>query len=412
MTTTSSSAAAAAGAAPLSRRARNAAPSPTLAITAKANQMKADGINVIAFGAGEPDFDTPEHVKQAAVDALAKGYTKYTPSAGIPALKKAICDKFQSENNLDYAPNNVIVSCGGKHSLYNVFQTLCDDGDEVIIPAPYWVSYPEQVKLAGAAPVLIDTTDETGFAPTVEQIKNAITARTRLFVLNSPSNPTGAMWPRETVEALAELAVEHGFYVISDEIYEKIVYDGNRPVSIAAFGPQIKKQTITVNGVSKTYSMTGWRIGYAAGEAEIIAAMGRIQDSVTSNPTSIAQYAAVAAMTGPQAFLNDWVAEFDRRRRVIVDGLNAIPGITCRTPEGAFYVFPNIAGLLGSQFQGRAIASGDDFADYLLKEAQVAVVPGGGFGAPNYMRLSYATSMEAITEGLERIEKAVAALGK
>jgi len=395
----------------LSQRALNCAPSPTLAITAKANQMKADGIDVIAFGAGEPDFDTPDHIKQAAVDALAKGFTKYTPSAGIPALKKAICEKFARDNGLEYAPNNVIVSCGGKHSLYNVFQAICEEGDEVIIPAPYWVSYPEQAKLADATPVILNTSDASGFAPTVEQIKAAITPRTKVFVLNSPSNPTGAMWPEATIRALAEMAVENDFFVISDEIYEKIVYDGNKPLSIATLGAEIKKKTITVNGVSKTYSMTGWRIGYAAAEAEIVAAMGRLQDAVTSNPTSIAQYAALAAITGPQEFLNDWVAEFDRRRQAIVAGLNEIPGITCRKPDGAFYVFPNISGLIGKRTPGgKAIGNSDEFADYLLADAQVAVVPGSGFGAPEYARLSYATSMQAIERGLERIAKAVAAL--
>lgn len=398
-------------ASPLSARARNAAPSPTLAITAKANAMKADGLDVIGFGAGEPDFDTPEHIKQAAVDALAKGYTKYTPSAGIPALKKAICEKFARDNDLAYGPNNVIVSCGGKHSLYNVFQALCNEGDEAIIPAPYWVSYPEQAKLAGARPVVIETNDASGFAPTVQQIEQAITPRTKVFVLNSPSNPTGAMWPEETIHALADLAVKHDFYVISDEIYEKIVYDNNRPVSIAALSPEIKRRTLTVNGVSKTYSMTGWRIGYAAGEAEIVSAMGRIQDSVTSNPTSIAQYAAVAALTGPQDFLSDWVAEFDRRRQEIVVALNAIPGVSCVTPGGAFYVFPNVSGLLNKRTPGgKVINSGDDFADYLLQDAQVAVVPGAGFGAPDYMRLSYATGMDAIQRGVERIGNAVHAL--
>jgi aspartate aminotransferase len=397
---------------PLSRRALNSAPSPTLAITAKANQMKADGIDVVAFGAGEPDFDTPDHIKQAAVDALAKGFTKYTPSAGIPALKKAIIDKLERDNGLTYGPANVIVSCGGKHSLYNIFQALCESGDEVIIPAPYWVSYPEQVKLADATPVIIPTTDASGFAPTVDQLRSAITPKTKIVVLNSPSNPTGAMWPRETIEALAALAVENDFYVISDEIYEKIVYDGNKPVSIASLGPEIKKRTITVNGVSKTYSMTGWRIGYAAGEAEIVAAMGRIQDSVTSNPTSIAQYAAVAAITGPQEFLNGWVAEFDRRRQVIVKGLNAIPGITCVNPDGAFYVFPNISALFGKTpvSGAKRIETSDDFADYLLASASVAVVPGSGFGAGEYVRLSYATSMATIEKGLTRIADAIANL--
>jgi aspartate aminotransferase len=396
----------------LSQRALNVAPSPTLAITAKANQLKADGLDVVAFGAGEPDFDTPQHVKDAAVDAMAKGFTKYTPSAGIPALKKAIVDKFARDNGLTYAPNQVIVSCGGKHSLYNIFQAMCEEGDEVIIPAPYWVSYPEQARLAGAQPVIINTTDASGFAPTVEQIEAAITPKTKIFVLNSPSNPTGAMWPRATIERLAELAVERNFYVISDEIYEKIVYDGNVPVSIAALNPEIAKRTITVNGVSKTYSMTGWRIGYAAAlETSIISAMGRIQDAVTSNPTSIAQYAAVAAMTGPQDFLNDWVAEFDRRRHVITDGLNTIPGITCLKPDGAFYVFPNVSALFGKTTpDGKHIGNSDDLADYLLSTVQVAVVPGSGFGAGEYVRLSYATSMAAIEKGLTRIGEAVGKL--
>jgi len=397
---------------PLSQRALNCAPSPTLAITAKANQLKADGIDVVGFGAGEPDFDTPQHVKDAAVDALNKGFTKYTPSAGIPALKKAIAEKFQRDNGLTYSANQIIVSCGGKHSLYNVFQALCQEGDEVIIPAPYWVSYPEQARLAGAEPVIINTTDANGFAPTVEQIKAAITPRTKIFVLNSPSNPTGAMWPRETIEALAALAVEKNFYVISDEIYEKIVYDGNVPVSIAALGSEIKKKTITVNGVSKTYSMTGWRIGYAAAEeTQIIAAMGRIQDAVTSNPTSISQYATVAALNGPQEFLKDWVAEFDRRRHVITNGLNEIPGITCRKPDGAFYVFPNVSALFGKTTpDGKRIGNSDELADYLLSAVQVAVVPGSGFGAPDYIRLSYATSMEAIQKGIARIGEAVTRL--
>jgi aspartate aminotransferase len=341
---------------------------------------------------------------------MAKGYTKYTPSAGIPALRKAISEKFKRDNDLDYAPNQIIVSCGGKHSLYNVFQALCNDGDEAIIPSPYWVSYPEQAKLAGATPVIIETTDETGFAPTPEQIKAAITPRTKLFVLNSPSNPTGAMWPRATIEALAEMAVKHQFYVVSDEIYEKITYDGNQSVSIATLAPEVKKQVITVNGVSKTYSMTGWRIGYAAAEPEIVAAMGRLQDAVTSNPASIAQYATLAALNGPQDFLTDWVAEFDRRRHVITDSLNAIPGIACRLPEGAFYVFPNVSGVLGKRYGDKVLKTGDDFADYLLNEAQVAVVPGSGFGAPNYVRLSYATSMENITRGIARIAEAVGKL--
>ncbi|MBC8140688.1 MAG: pyridoxal phosphate-dependent aminotransferase [Armatimonadetes bacterium] len=396
----------------LSQRAINVAPSPTLAITAKANALKASGVDVVGFGAGEPDFDTPEFVKQAAVDALAKGYTKYTPSAGIPALKQAIVDKMRRDSGLEYAPGNVIVSCGGKHSLYNIFQAMCEHGDEVIIPAPYWVSYPEQVRLADATPVIIETTDALGFVPTVAQIEAAITPRTKLFVLNSPSNPTGAMWSRETIETLAELAVKHDFYVISDEIYEKICYDGNVPISIATLSPEMKRRTIIVNGVSKTYSMTGWRIGYAvAEETSVIAAMGRIQDAVTSNPTSIAQYAAVAAITGDQAFLGEWLSEFDRRRHVIVDGLNRIPGVTCLMPKGAFYVFPNISACFGKRTPDDKVSgSSDDLAAYLLESVQVAVVPGSGFGAGDYVRLSYATSMAAIEKGVTRIGEAVSKL--
>jgi aspartate aminotransferase len=395
----------------ISTRARHCAPSPTLAITAKANQLKAEGVDVKGFGAGEPDFDTPQFIKDAAVDALNKGYTKYTPSAGIPALKKAIVEKLASENGLEYGPQNVIVSCGGKHSLYNIFQVLCEEGDEVIIPAPYWVSYPEQVKLADATPIILQTTDANNFVPTIEQIKAVITPQTKIFVLNSPSNPTGAMWPRKTIEALAELAVEHNFYVISDEIYEKIIYDNNEFVSIATLGDEIKKRTLTCNGMSKAYSMTGWRLGYVAAEAEIVAAMGRIQDQVTSNPTSIAQYAGVAALTGDQSFLKDWVAEFDKRRKVIVAGLNGIDGITCRMPQGAFYVFPNISGVLGKTTpEGKVLVTGDDFAQYLLESVAVAVVPGSGFGAPDFVRFSYATSMETIEQGIARIAAAVGKL--
>jgi aspartate aminotransferase len=395
---------------PISRRAQNCSPSPTLAITAKANALKADGKDIVAFGAGEPDFDTPQHIKDAAIDALARGFTKYTPSAGIPALKSAIAEKFARDNHLTYAANQIIVSCGGKHSLYNIFQALCEEGDEAIIPAPYWVSYPEQAKLAGAMPVIIQTSDTTGFVPTIEQIQAAITPRTKVFVLNSPSNPTGGMWPHETIKALAELAIQHNFYVISDEIYEKIVYDGNQPLSIASLSPEIYERTLTVNGVSKTYSMTGWRIGYAAGPAPIVAAMGRLQDSVTSNPTSIAQYAALAALAGPQEFLNEWVSEFDNRRKTIVAGLNAIPGITCQMPQGAFYVFPNISALLGKRNGDTVLSTSDAVADYLLSEVGVAVVPGSGFGADHFIRLSYATSMNAIEKGVTRISEAVARL--
>ena len=394
----------------LSRRAQACAPSPTLAITAKANQMKADGINVVAFGAGEPDFDTPDHIKAAAIDALAKGYTKYTPSAGIPALKNAIINKLQRDSGLTFSPAEVIVSCGGKHSLYNIFQVLIDDGDEVIIPAPYWVSYPEQVKLAGGVPVVVQASDDDNFVPSLASIEAAITDRTKVIVINSPSNPTGAMWPISRIREVAELAVSKGIYIISDEIYEKLVYDGEF-ISVAALSPEIAKWTLTCNGMSKAYSMTGWRLGYVAGDKALVAAMGRIQDQVTSNPTSIAQYAGVAALDGPQEFLAEWRAAFMSRRDVIVAGLNAIPGFKCRMPQGAFYVFPNISGLYGKKTPaGKVLASGDDVADYLLESKGVAVVPGSGFGTPDFVRFSYATSMAAINEGLRRIQEAVDAL--
>ncbi len=395
----------------LSPRALNCAPSPTLAITAKANQLKADGHDVLGFGAGEPDFDTPQHIKDAAIEALAKGKTKYTPSAGIPELRKAIAEKLKTDNNLDYAPANVIVSCGGKHSLYNIFQAMVSEGDEVVIPAPYWVSYPEQVKLADGVPVILQTTDATNFAPTIEQLKAAITPKTKIVILNSPSNPTGAMWPRATIEALAELAIQHDFFIISDEIYEKIVYDNNEFVSIAALGPEIKKRTFTVNGMSKAYSMTGWRLGYVAAELEYVSAMNRLQDQSTSNPTSIAQWAGLAVLTGDQSFLQEWCTEFDARRKLIVAGLNGIDGLSCLMPEGAFYVFPKVSGLYGKTTpEGKTLQSGDDVADYLLATQKVAVVPGSGFGADDYMRLSYATSRATIERGVARIAAAVAAL--
>ncbi|MFY8052795.1 MAG: pyridoxal phosphate-dependent aminotransferase, partial [Armatimonadaceae bacterium] len=309
-----------------------------------------------------------------------------------------------------FSAAEVIVSCGGKHSLYNIFQVLVDDGDEVVIPAPYWVSYPEQVKLAGGVPVIVQASDDNNFVPTLESIEAAITERTKVIVINSPSNPTGAMWPIDRIREVAELAVSKGIYIISDEIYEKLVYDGDF-ISVAALSPEIAKWTLTCNGMSKAYSMTGWRLGYVAGDKALVAAMGRIQDQVTSNPTSIAQYAGVAALDGPQEFLADWRAAFRARRDVIVAGLNSIPGFKCLVPQGAFYVFPNISGLYGKKTPaGKELTSGDDVADYLLESKGVAVVPGSGFGTPDFVRFSYATSMDTINEGLRRIREAVDAL--
>ena len=392
----------------ISQRAKNAAPSPTLAITAKAKALKAEGKDVVGFGAGEPDFDTPDHIKQAAIDALNAGYTKYTPSSGDVDLKDAICAKLAKDNGLSYKPNQVIVSAGAKHSLYNIFQAMLDPGDEVIISAPYWVSYPEQVKLADGVPVIVETLPENDFMPTHDAVRAAITPRTKAIVLNSPSNPTGGVASRQTIKELASLAIKHNLYIISDEIYEKLLYDGRTHLSPGSLGAEAFNQTITVNGCSKAYSMTGWRIGYcASADTELVAAMGRIQDQSTSNPTSISQKAAVAALTGTTEPVEMMRKAFEIRRNLIVELLNAIPGVTCRMPGGAFYVFADVSSLYGKQAGERAVNNSDDMSAYLLEEALVAVVPGSGFGADGYVRLSYATSDALIRKGLERMDAAL-----
>jgi aspartate aminotransferase len=385
----------------ISQRARNAAPSPTLAITAQAKRLVAQGIDVVGFGAGEPDFDTPEPIKEAAIAALRGGATKYTASGGTDELRQAICDKLRRDNGLSYTPRQVLVSVGAKHTLYNIMQAVIDPGDEVIIPSPYWVSYPEQVKLAGGRPVFAEAPESEGFRVTAAAVAAAITPKTRMLILNSPGNPTGAAIRADELRRIAELAVERDLLVVSDEIYEKLTYDGLQHVSIASLGEAIYRRTLTVNGFSKAYSMTGWRLGYVAGDAEIVAAMGRIQDQSTSNPTSFAQAGAVAALTGSQEAVAEMAAAFEARRNVIVDRLNAVPGVHCVKPDGAFYVLPNITGLLSDR-----IVDSDALAEYLLSEAKVAVVPGSGFGAPRHMRLSYATSMEQIEKGLDRIDAA------
>ena len=395
----------------LSRRIQKIKPSPTLAIDAKAKAMQAEGIDVVGFGAGEPDFDTPDFVKQAAVDALKAGKTKYTAVGGINELKDAIIAKLKRDNNLVYTRDEVMVSCGGKHSLYNISQVLFDEGDEVIIPTPYWVSYPDQVILSEAKPVFLETQESNGFKVTAAELKQAINPRTKAFILNSPSNPTGAAYTREELEALAAVLVEKNVFCISDEIYEKIVYDNFEFVSIASLSETMKALTITVNGASKVYSMTGWRMGYAAGPKEIIAAMTKLQGQSTSNITSVTQWAAVAALNGNQDFLKDWVAEFKKRRDYIVKRFNSMRDIQCFNPQGAFYVFPNISSYLSKKADGKLIASDSDFCDYLLDHAKVACVAGSGFGAPGFMRLSYATSMQNIEKGLERIEKALKDFG-
>lgn len=394
----------------LAARALNISPSPTLTIDSRAKQMMAEGIKVINFGAGEPDFDTPEHIKQAAVEALKAGMTKYTPVAGTEALKKAIVQKFKVDQGLDYQPAQIVVSAGAKHSLYNAFQVLCQEGDEVILPAPYWVSYLEQIKLAGATPVIVPTRAENGFKLTAEELKAAITPRTRVVVINSPSNPTGSVYSREELAALGEVLVEREIAIISDEVYEKLIYDGLVHVSIASLSPALKELTVVINGVSKAYSMTGWRIGYAAAPMSVAKAMADLQSHSTSNPTSIAQAASVAALTGPQEPLHQMKEEFDRRRLYMVERLQAMPGLSCTRPGGAFYVFPEMKGLIGRSYKGKVISNSSDLAALLLDEVQVAVVPGVAFGDDNCFRLSYATSMESIVEGLDRIEEFLKAL--
>jgi len=391
----------------LSKRVSKISPSITLSISAKAKQMQAEGIDVIGFGAGEPDFDTPEPIKEAAISAIKAGFTKYTADSGIPELKKAISEKFKRDNHLEYEPAQILVSSGAKHSLFNAIFVLCDDLDEVIIPAPYWVSYEEQVKMAGATPVIAHTNEANDFKLTPELFQKTITSKTKAIILNSPCNPTGTVYERNELEALANICVQNGTYIIADEIYEYLVYDGVKHYSIASFSQKVKDLTITINGVSKAYSMTGWRIGYAAGPKEIIQAMANVQSHTTSNAVSISQKAALAALQGSQNCITQMVAEFDKRRQIMVAGLNKIKGFSCRTPKGAFYAFPNISGIYRLSFNGKPINNSFALTEFLLDEARVAVVPGDAFGAPNYIRLSYATSLENIEKGLERIHRAI-----
>jgi len=394
----------------LSRRAQALKPSPTLAINAKEKLLRAQGLDIAGFGAGEPDFDTPEHIKQAAIDAVNKGFTKYTPVAGIEPLKDAIIEKFKNDNGLTFKREEVIVSCGGKHGLYNLFQALFQEGDEVIILTPYWVSYPPMVELAGAKPVIVDTREEDDYQVTGDLIRKYITSKTKGIVLNYPSNPVGSVYTVENLVQIGRLAVDHNLYIISDEMYEKIVYDGYQHTSIASIDSAFRERTIISNGVSKAYSMTGWRIGYTVGQKEIIAAISNIQSQSTSNPTSISQYAALAALTGPQDFISMMVGEFQKRRDFLVRELTSIPGVTCYSPRGAFYVFPNFNALLGKRFNERTIDSSAALTELLLEEFHTAVVPGAEFGKEGYLRLSFATSMDVIKTGAERIQKAAASL--
>ena len=386
---------------PIARRAASLSPSLTLAIDSKAKEMKAKGEDVVGFGAGEPDFDTPQHIKDAAAAALAAGFTKYTPSSGIPELRQAIADKFQRENGLTYKPSQVIVSNGGKHSCYNVILATCQEGDEVIIPAPYWLSYPEMVKLAGATPVILETTDQTEFKVTPAQLRAAITPRSRLFILNSPSNPTGSVYTPDEIKALGDVCVEKGVLIMSDEIYEHLTYDGAQVKSVASFSQAHYDHTIIVHGFAKAWSMTGWRLGFLAAPEPIAKAIDAVQSHSTSNPCSFAQKGGVAALTGSQAHLPGWLAEYAKRRTRAWEMLNAMPGVSCVNSKGAFYLFPNIS---------KTGLKSADFCARLLEQEKVAAVPGIAFGADNYLRISYATNLANIEKGLARMERFVRSL--
>jgi len=379
----------------LAERAQTLTASLTLAIDAKAKKLKADGVDVCGFGAGEPDFDTPQYIKDAAIEALQKGFTKYTPSSGIPELRAAIAEKLQKENGLTYKPSQVIVNCGAKHSCYNAIIATCNPGDEVIIPAPYWLSYPEMVKLAGASPVIANTSEANGFKLTPDEFRAAMTPATKMIIINSPSNPTGAVYTADELKALAEVALEEDILMLSDEIYEKITYDNTPFTSLASLSPEIYNLTITVNGFSKAFAMTGWRLGYIAAPEEIAAGIDSIQSHSTSNPTSFAQKGALAGLKGDQSFIADMVKAFAERREYMYNRLTSIPGVTCVKPMGAFYMLPNIASF--------NLTSGQ-FCDRLLDQQKVAAVPGIAFGSDDHIRLSYASSMENITKGLDRIE--------
>lgn len=387
----------------VSSRAAGVVGSVTLEIDAKAKKMKADGIDVVGFGAGEPDFPTPQFVIDAAKDALDKGLTRYTPAAGLLELRQAICDKLQKDNGISYAPAQIVVSNGAKHALYNTFQAILEPGDEVLIPSPYWVSYPEMVKMAGGVPVFVPGAAEDGFKPSLSALRAACTPRTVAMILNSPSNPTGAIYTREELEGIAALAVEKQFYVISDEIYEELTYDGAQHISIASLGEDIYQQTIVINGMSKAHAMTGWRIGYSAAPVPVAKVIANYQSHATSNANTIAQWASVAALTGPRDDLEAMVREFAARRDYLCDRIEDIPGLGCVRPGGAFYVMMRVSGLYGKSYEGQTISNSMDFAGVLLDQAQVAVVPGVAFGADEYVRLSYATSRENIEKGMDRI---------
>ena len=394
------------------QRIQNIQPSMTLAISSKAQSLIEQGIDVIGFGAGEPDFSTPENIKQAGIDAIQNNDTHYTLVSGTHALKDAILEKFERDNGLSYQRNQIVVSCGAKHSFYNLAQVLWDNGDEIIIPAPYWVSYPDMVVLANATPVIVNTDSSSGYKITAEQLQQAVTQKTRALVLNSPSNPTGSAYTKKELEALAEVVLKNKLMVISDEIYEKIMFDGFEHFSIASLSEELKLNTVVINGASKCFAMTGWRIGYLAAEPDIASAVSKLQGQSTSNPTSIAQAACVEALTGKQssAEIQKMVAEFKKRRDYLMDRYANIENVSCYQPVGTFYSFPDFSGLFGRQWNGKTLQGSLDIAEFLLEEAKVALVPGIAFGADNHQRLSFATSMDNLSRGLDSIAEAIASL--
>lgn len=393
----------------LSKKVAAAEASQTLALTALAKKMKSEGIDVISLTAGEPDFPTPQHIKQAAIKAIEENFTKYTVNAGIPELRNAIVEKLKRDNGIHVSASQILVSNGAKHSIFNALQAICNKGDEVIIPAPYWVSYPEMVKLVDGVPVIIKTTEKTDFKASVAQLQKAISKKTKALILCSPSNPTGSVYSQQELVQIADVIKKSGIYVIADEIYEKVLYDGMKHFSLASL-PEIKDQIITVNGVSKAYSMTGWRIGFLAAHQSVVDAAEKVQSQVTSAPNSIAQKAAYAAFTGSDDEVKVMTAEFMKRRNFIYEAMISIPGITSTKPQGAFYLFPNVSGLFGKSFQGAKIKNCDDVAQFFIKEAQVVSVPGSGFGAKNNVRFSYACSMQDLEKAYVRIKDAVAKL--
>ena len=387
-----------------SRKAKNINPSITLAITAKAKALKAEGVDVVSFGAREPDFNTPKNIIDAAIRAMEEGKTKYTPTAGIIELREAICNKLEKDNNLKYNPNQIIVSTGAKQCLADVFMAILNPGDEVIVPTPYWVSYPELIKLADGTPVFVEANEKAGYKYTIEDLEKVVTDKTKALVLNSPNNPTGTIYQKEELEVIAEFAKKHDILIISDEMYEKLIYDGEKHISIASLSQDAYERTVVINGVSKAYAMTGWRIGYAAAKEEIIKLMVSVQSHVTSNPNSIAQYASVEALNGPTDELVKMIAEFDNRRKFMVKRIGEMEGLDIIYPKGAFYSMINVSSVYGKAINGKTINSSLDFSAELLEEEKVAVIPGAAFGLDKFIRLSYATSQKDIEEGLNRIE--------